>query len=673
LRPTQPLAALDSALALARRFPVPGLQADIFDVSILPTLSDAANNILNKGELTGVPYLTAKDTKTWSGDATLETVAQMVARSRYSTHPPVPDPKPASWDEITSETGGALLFDGQMVDLIHSLGVPAEKLPSVTRALLNPSDQASEAAKALFLEACGLEDGQAHALWKALTAHARVLVARDAAAAWGRIALWLVAVKAAHPAAFLAGALSANGVRSSVTTLAGEARRLGVKIDQPDINRSEAGHSLRRDGEAWAILWGISHLPGWHSPVTDRFLASRPSAGFTSLREVALAAVDAQLTVGHLETLVRSGACDALGTLAAPIRDRDAMFTVLPAMFEWARATRLAAGQLDLFNAPNLDPPVEEDLNDDAQSASRSLAFRPSHSPRLLYLRRAWEEASIGVAFTQSTEMDSLIATLEKSGDLRSRLLTTAQIDEQHLGTSISLVGILCSIRTLESGTEGEKEPLAVAWLEDAEGSIELVAFPPNYRRHAALWTENSQVIVTARVSSHDDGEFYLLSEHVAPFQAGAGEEGMTLTIKPPRPLKAAPKSDSKSGAAASSGQWAARPAPQGVAPVPSVSQTGPARQPAFVSEERATYSLIISIPPANDDHEVIDSMIALNSLLNAHPGPDSVTIRVQYSPETGKWTSARLTGGVRFSHALEQSIRRLLGDDALAVIRLAA
>ena len=78
-----------------------------------------------------------------------------------------------------------------------------------------------------------------------------------------------------------------------------------------------------------------------------------------------------------------------------------------------------------------------------------------------------------------------------------------------------------------------------------------------------------------------------------------------------------------------------------------------------------------ISIPPANDDHTVIDSMIALNALLGAHPGPDNVTLRVEYSPETGEWTSARLPVGVRFSHALENSIRRLLGDDALAIIKL--
>jgi DNA polymerase III alpha subunit len=673
LRPTQPLAALDSALALARRFPVPGFQADGIDISTLPTLSDAANGVLSKGELTGIPYLTAQAAKAWSGDATLESAAQMVARSLYPARPPVPEPKPAGWDEITAETGGALLFDEQMACILQSLGIPAEELPRINCAMLNPSGQESEAAKTLFLAASCLESEQAEALWKALSAHAKVLVSRDAAAAWGRIALWLVALKAAHPSAFLAGALSATGVRSAVTSLAAEARRLGVKIDQPDINRSEAGHSLQRDGEAWAILWGLNHLPSWHSPLTARFLASRPSAGFTSLREVALAAVDSELSVGQLETLVRSGACDALGTLGAPVRDRDAMLAVLPAMFEWARATRHAKGQLDLFTAPNLEPPVEEDLNDDPQSASPAFILRTPHSPRLLYLRRVWEEANIGLAFTQSTEMDSLIATLEKSGDLSSRLLTTAQVDEQHLGTSISLVGILCTIRTLESGMEGEKAPLAVAWLEDAEGSIELVAFPPNYRRHATLWTENSLVIVTARVSRHDDGELYLLSEHIAPFRAGAGEEGMTLTIKPQRPVKAAPKPDSKPAPATNSGQWAARPAPQAIAPASSVSQTGTTRQPALAREERATYSLIISIPPASDDHEVIDSMIALNSLLNAHPGPDSVTIRVQYSPEMGKWTSARLPGGVRFSHALEQSIRRLLGDGALAVIRLAA
>jgi hypothetical protein len=67
----------------------------------------------------------------------------------------------------------------------------------------------------------------------------------------------------------------------------------------------------------------------------------------------------------------------------------------------------------------------------------------------------------------------------------------------------------------------------------------------------------------------------------------------------------------------------------------------------------------------------VIDSMISLHNLLAEHPGSDSVTIRVPYSPEHGKWTSARLPWGVSYNPQLDSRIRHLLGDDSLAVIKL--
>ena len=46
------------------------------------------------------------------------------------------------------------------------------------------------------------------------------------------------------------------------------------------------------------------------------------------------------------------------------------MLEALPAMLEWARATRLSAGQLDLFSAAPLEPPVEEDLQEVPESGS---------------------------------------------------------------------------------------------------------------------------------------------------------------------------------------------------------------------------------------------------------------------------------------------------------------
>jgi len=63
--------------------------------------------------------------------------------------------------------------------------------------------------------------------------------------------------------------------------------------------------------------------------------------------------------------------------------------------------------------------------------------------------------------------------------------------------------------------------------------------------------------------------------------------------------------------------------------------------------------------------------MIALERLLRAHPGPDTVSLRVQYSPEMVDMTSAKLPWGVRYDSGLEAGIRDLLGPEALALIKL--
>ena len=88
-------------------------------------------------------------------------------------------------------------------------------------------------------------------------------------------------------------------------------------------------------------------------------------------------------------------------------------------------------------------------------------------------------------------------------------------------------------------------------------------------------------------------------------------------------------------------------------------------------SAEPPDYHLIITLSASHDDQEDIDRMINLDRLLKAHPGRDTVTLRIPYSPETGAVTSAQLPRGVRYNSRLEEGIRSLLGPDALALIKL--
>jgi DNA polymerase III subunit alpha len=662
VRGSAELSLLDKAWRLASDYPVAELDAGGVDLPAYPALSDAAASLLKHGELAGIPYLSTEALKGWKGGFTPEEVAALVARSLGPPERPKAPAGLAAWDESTADTGGALLYFDQFEAIAGSAaGIPLEATAALRQALLNPESDAGGSMRARFLAGClasGLDAEAAGALLKAMSAPG--LVSRQAALAWARATLWLAELKAAHPAAFLAAALDVAWERGpgAVRPLAEEARRVGVSISPPDAARGGAGPVPDLQGDGRSIAWGLAMLPGWSRGLAGGFVAARDAGrGLGSLADLAALAAEVGLLSAQTEALVRSGACEALG-------GRDVLLEILPSALEWGKSG--AVGE---------EPPG--DLPPDAVL-----------SPRQRYLRRAWEERNLGVGFTPAPEMEALSRAMDGSGGLRSRLTTTAQIETSMLGRSIYLVGLLHAIRLVESpgstasgnghGAPGaaEAQSLAVAWVEDLDGAIELVAFPPNYRRHSELWAESNLVIVTARVSRYPgEEELYLLCEHLAAYQAGIEEGELNFAIKAPRrptqgtaPL---PTPEAPPGNGGSRG-----PHPDQVAPASRGSEAASHRAPPQVESVASTgeppgYHLVISLPGSQDDRADIDSMIALKKLLESHPGPDTVTLRIPYSPETGAVTTARLPRGVRYTSSLEEGIRGLLGAEALALIKL--
>ncbi|MDQ3707340.1 MAG: hypothetical protein M3437_19365 [Chloroflexota bacterium] len=711
LRPSSALAALASTLTYAAQYPVPGLALEELDLTGYPQLSAEAAAALTKGELVGIPYLSAGAVKGWKGELTPEAFAALAARS-VAAHKPPAAPKLDQWAERTADTGGALLFRDQFETLVMSVAgfSPTDAYRLRTLLLRGGTDEPAVQLKEAFVTGCadkGVDAEATEALWQALVASAPDLQSRCSIAVRARTAMWAAFFKSAHPAAFLAAHLSACIERGAamVPHLVGAAQRLHVGIKPPDASHSQPAPTLERGGSEWTILWGLALLPGWTKDEAAQFVAARPRGGFTGMSDLVASAVEAGLTSDQLETLVRAGACDTLGGKA---RFRDGLVEALPEWVEWARADKAqangAAGTdpVDLFSftaAQSPAPPSEE------VTLSNS-----SPTPRERYLRREWEVRQLGVAFTQASEIESLKRTLDRS-HLRSRLLRSVQVGEEHVGKSVNLVGLLTCVRLVSPpGSNGKSpaEPMSVAWLEDAEGAIELVAFPPGYKRHADLWAENQPVIVTARVRKHEEGDVYLLCEHMAPFEEAAEEAELTVKVKQSKKAQAALEevtakasahggngSNGSNGANSGNGTHAAAvPAPTHapttkpatIAPTPT---QAPAATPIAAAASTATtaptmtnpattatggipaHKIIITLPITEDDQADIDRMIALKEILHEHPGSDAVTLRIPYAPEPGHLTTAQLPRGVGYSTVLEAEVVRLLGTEAIAVIRL--
>jgi DNA polymerase III alpha subunit len=640
------LSVLHTALELAAEYQSPETPPPDGEAPAYPEWSDKAAALLKKGEIAGIPYLSSSMLKSWKGDFSPESLAALVVRSLDHMERPgghkAPAGEIAAWTANTADTGGLLLYADQFAAIVGSAaGISTQEAAAMKLAMPRP-ESGSVTWRERFAEGClesGLRDEEAGALWDALAAAAPGLVSRAAAGAWAGVAMRLASVKASHPAAFLAAAIAVAWERegpAGVRPLVEEARRLGVALLAPDAARSLAGPVPQRQGEGWAILWGLM-LPGWDRHVAQRFLEARErTQALATPEDLARVCLDAGLSAGQVEALVHSGACDRLGE----------------------RETLLARG---------------------SGPASEAGASPTTLDPRRRHLRREWEERYLGAGFTDATEIEALKRAIADSGRLRSRLVSSTGLGPSTVGNSIYLVGLLHGIRLVEdpAGPPGSGQSMAVAVVQDLDGEIELVAFPPNYKRHRELWVEDNMVIVTARVSKHTGGDgIYLLCEHMAAYHAGVEEEELDIKVKAARrgatvPLPA-PQPQPGSGGSRQDHPIPQQPATQPYQASPNgQSQVRTAAQASSPPGEPPTYHLIITVPASNDDHADIDRMIALEKLLKGHTGPDTVTLRIQYSPETGDVTSARLPHRVRYDASLEEDIRGLLGPDALALIKL--
>jgi hypothetical protein len=290
------------------------------------------------------------------------------------------------------------------------------------------------------------------------------------------------------------------------------------------------------------------------------------------------------------------------------------------------------------------------------------------------------------VDFTAAPEMDALQRALDGSGGLRERLLSTTQVGKESVGKSVLLVGLLCGIKMLMPPEGGQgNEPLATAQIEDGEGSIEVVAFPPSYARHKTLWIEGSAVIVTGRVAAHADGDVYLLCEHMAPLNGNEEEEEIQVKVKQSKAMKVAKEALGETVVVAETPKEQAKPATNGyhsyngngdgnyhtsVRQPPTISPQPAARSPQL-SNGTARYRVVITLPDLEDDHEAIDAMIALKATLAEYPGEDIVTVRIPYLAGNQRFASVQLPKGVSFTHDLRDQLESTFSPQAVAVIEL--
>jgi DNA polymerase-3 subunit alpha len=327
-------------------------------------------------------------------------------------------------------------------------------------------------------------------------------------------------LKANYPWHFASALLTIEAQNTDKLALyLGECRERGIPVLPPDINESQLRFTVEPER---GVRFGLTAIKNVGEGAIESLLAVRAKQGrITSLHglceELDLRLVNKRV----FESLVKAGAFDSLaeadpvlGSLpSTAVRPR--LFAAIDAACEHgARLQRdKNEGQAQLFGG------FDEGHAGDGQSAGGSMAL-PDAAAWSEAERLAFEKETLGL-YWSGHPVDRYSAELKEFGARATGELADAPVssgrDEswgpggrKPIEPDTSIGGIIAACRPLKT-KKGDR--MAVFTLEDAQGGVEVIAFPEAFQRAAALIEVGTMVLVRGKLERDDESVRILASE----------------------------------------------------------------------------------------------------------------------------------------------------------------
>jgi len=295
-------------------------------------------------------------------------------------------------------------------------------------------------------------------------------------AAYALLAYHTAYLKTHYPVEFMAALLtSQTGNTDNVVKYINECREMGIPVEPPDINVSDANFTPHEN----AIRFGLAAVKNVGRTAIESIIAARKQVGrFRSIFEFCEKVDLRLLNKRVMESLIKSGALDAFGYRA------QLMAVLDKAMDRGQKSQRDAEmGQHGLFGVFQQEEPSAAD--------SEKLPAVPEWEE---HQRLANEKEVLGFFITGHP--------LEKYKDklLDFNVMTADAICAMKNGTGrdeINAAGMISNVRVLKSR---KGDLYAQAMLEDMTGSVEAIVFPEAYRRLQGMLKQEIPMLVRCSV-----------------------------------------------------------------------------------------------------------------------------------------------------------------------------
>jgi DNA polymerase-3 subunit alpha len=401
--------------------------------------------------------------------------------------------------EILEETLGVIVYQEQVMQIANRLaGYSLGEADLLRRAMGKKKAEEMAQQRERFVEGAAQRKFPAKKIEKIFDLMAQFAgygFNKSHSAAYALLAYHTAYLKTHYPVEFMAALLtSVTGSTDDVVKYINECREMGISVEAPDINVSDANFTPH--GEA--IRFGLAAVKNVGGNAIESIVAARKKLGrFKSIYEFCENVDLRLLNKRVLESLIKSGAMDTLGRRAQ-------LMTVLDRAMERAQKTQRDAesGQHGLFGvfqqeeseANNDRLPNVPDWDEQERLAAEKeiLGFFISGHPLQKYKDKLDDLQALRIdeisAMTKSTGKDETIAT----------------------------AGIIANVRVLKSK---RGDFYAQATLEDMSGSIDMIVFPEAYKRIGDKVKLEVPVLVKAGVRIEEGTNPKITAAEIMPLE----------------------------------------------------------------------------------------------------------------------------------------------------------
>ncbi|MBV9609529.1 MAG: DNA polymerase III subunit alpha, partial [Acidobacteria bacterium] len=401
-------------------------------------------------------------------------------------------------EAILKETLGVIVYQEQVMQIANVLaGYSLGEADLLRRAMgkKNPAEMAAQRDR--FVQGAiqrGFPEKKIVKIFDLMEQFAGYGFNKSHSAAYALLAYHTAYLKTHYPVEFMAALLtSVTGSTDDVVKYINECREMGISVEAPDINVSDANFTPHGD----AIRFGLAAVKNvGHNAIESIVQARKEVGAFKSIFEFCDKIDLRLLNKRVLESLVKSGAMDALGK-------RSQLMAVIDKAIERGQKSQrdLENGQHGLFISFNEDAP---------QPTNDKLPEVPDWDE---HQRLAAEKEILGFFITGHP--------LEKYAEklFQFNALTTDVISSMKQGTGkdeINAGGIICNVRVLKSR---KGDLYAQGTLEDMAGSVDLLVFPEAYRRLAEKVKLEVPVLVRGGVRVEEGSNPKLTVSDITPLE----------------------------------------------------------------------------------------------------------------------------------------------------------